>query len=180
MIAWCALLLSLAVIQIRFYNLTSARFARTAGGYWAMIYLGLVSSETIRHLFTETGLAWWTGVVVAFIGFLIGEAFSTLLSLEGKVVPAKARQLPSFFTMSLLFIILARVTMPHPFLVDDSHTDIVYLSLGSTLFPLLMSGISERLTLGDTPPIWRGLPILLISAALLLVGVYGIEAALPR
>jgi len=176
MIVWCAILLSLALIQIVLYRMSIRVLERIALGFWAMLYLSLVIAEAIRRLFLHVGLSWWVGLVTAFVGYLIGELFFIYFRDEGKTVRKTQQSLPSFFSFSLIFLMLAWLSRSHAASVEETHVAILAVSVVSIILSAVMVGINERLSLQDAPnESWRGFHLLLISAALLLIGLHGFK-----
>ena len=82
------------------------------------------------------------------------------------------RELPDFYLVSGLWISLAwRTFFPHPPLDAVSLLEGFFLSLWAALMLPVLAGIKERLALYKAPEVFRGLPLLLITAGVLLLGV---------
>ena len=172
---WYAFLVLLALIQVRFYEVSTKKLLRIAVYFWMGIYWQLWIVELIRRLFWKLDLEWWGGVIVAFTGFLSGELCHVLFENEGKVIQKKGQFFPSFLTLSSIYLMLSWMTIaPSSFSFDEIHIRLFCFSIISVLISICFSGISERLFLSDVPKQWQGFPILLISAAILVAVLGGI------
>ena len=174
---WLALLLVLALIQIRFYELSVRKLIALALPYILILAFGLVISDAVWNFFDRIGLEWWAAVVTAFVCFLIGETFSLVLKESEKIMKRKGQNLPSFLTFSVLFAALARVSGDSPAVFFGMKGDWISVPLASLLVSVVLAAIRERLALSNIPKSWQGAPILLLSAAFLLL-VFGRIAAL--
>ena len=170
---WPALLLALSLMQIRFYEASTRKLLRVAIYFWAILYWQLWISELISRVFSMIDLEWWSGVAVSFVGFLTGELCHIFFQREDQVIPKKGQVFPSFFTFSSIYLMLAWLVLTPPLLLGQAHIHIILISLLSVLLTIILSGISERLILSDVPRNWQGLPILLVSASILLMALYG-------
>ena len=170
---WCAQLLVLAVIQIWFYRISSRRFFRLFIFYWAGLYFGLLAAEIIRRYFSEIGMEWWQTVAASVIGFSIGET-ALLLSRANAVLAEKRQQIfPSFFSVSVLFVMLVWLSQEPPVSSSEAHTLALQICSGSMFITLFLIGIWEKLALYDLPGRIRGFPMLLITAFLFWMGLAG-------
>jgi len=175
---WCAFLCGMAVFLVFVYNVRAGQVARLSPGIWTMLYFALIAAEVSRGFLVYIGLSWWVGVIGGFLAFLIGEIFSLFLKQEGKTVKRRGQVIPSFFTSASVLLVLAWLTIQEMVVFEAAHLMIISIAAASVLFLVLVSGMTERLRLSDVNVSWRGLPILLISAALLMLGVYGFQRLL--
>ena len=173
MTEWLAILIALTVIQIQLYQFSPKSLARISFTYGSIVCLGLFVSGVTRNIFIKIGLEWWVNVIIPFIGYVLGEFFSLIFRDVLKEIGKKKQVLPSFFSFSLMYLMPAWLFFEDHFLFSFSEPFILIpvLSLVSVFLLFVLSGIKERLLLVDLPKEMEGLPILLISAALLLMAI---------
>ncbi len=174
MIRWFGLLLVLSLIQSRLYLLSVSKLVRLSVPYFAALALGLFAAEALQNFFLAINLDWWLGVVSAFGAFLIGEIFSLSFREEEKMIKRKGQKVPSFFAFSVLFVALAWASEIQPSFLRSIQTRIAFISMASLILTIVLTGVRDRLVLSDVPKNLQGLPIILISAALLLLSLYGL------
>ncbi|PIW63719.1 MAG: hypothetical protein COW12_09480 [Candidatus Omnitrophica bacterium CG12_big_fil_rev_8_21_14_0_65_45_16] len=172
---WFAILLVLALIQRVFYGLSMRTLMRTIGGLWVMIYIALIVTEIIRRFFLDIGLDWWTAVVVAFLSCAVGEGLMTLFQMEGKSIEKQKQSFPSLSTFSVLFLTMTWLQVSEWDSWEIQHIKILLISFVSIFFSMAVIALSERIRLSDVPRLWRGLPILLMTAAIYLMTLYGLR-----
>lgn len=172
---WIPILITFSVLQNRFYELRTKKFVDIAIAFWAFVYLELWITELIRIVFSYIDLEWWIGVSVLFVGFLVGEFGNLLFEREGKSVRRKWQTLPSFFSFCAIFIMLAWIYETNSaFSFEVTHIQILVVSVLSVFLTVILTAISDRLLLSDVPKAWQGLPILLITALILIILLFGI------
>lgn len=174
MIRWFFILLILSVAQIEFYRFSVRSFVRIAPRLWLVVSLGLLVCEMIRWAFLEIGLEWWLPVIIPFAAYILGEFFPFVFNYPKDELSKKDRTLPSVFSFSLVFISIAWFAESLDISFAEAYIKVLIVSSAAILLPTVLGGIHERLFLLDLPRQLEGFPILLISAALLLLSLYGL------
>ena len=166
---WCASLILLAVMQIWFYESSPRRIFGACVFYWASIYVSLLACELMRRILIELEMAWWLNVMAGLIAVSVGESAQVLSSFSGKSIERKRQALPSFFSLSALYLVFAWLNRGHFDFLFQSQIEMMAVATLSLVFLLILSGIQERLRLQESPKPFQGLPILMISAAIFLL-----------
>ncbi len=167
---WIPVLVALGVLQIRFYELNPRRVIKFSFLLWMSVYWQLWTAELIRRFFSFVDLEWWLGVAISFVAFLIGEGVHFLFEREGRSIPKKWQTLPSFFTFSAIYLMIAWIFLANgkPSL-GEVHCAVIVISSVSVFLTIIFSHISEQLSLLDAPVQWQELPIILVAASVLLL-----------
>ena len=112
------------------------------------------------------------------IVFLLIEAAVVwlLLALVRKISEKKYQQLSPLLTLTIansavLGIILNNVSVGYSFVRSTVFSIFGAIGFGITL--ILMAGIRERIRYNDVPQPFEGVPILLVTAALMAIAFYG-------
>ena len=177
MTRWFFILLVLSVAQIEFYRFSVPSFIRIAPRLWLVISLCLLVCEAIRRAFIEIGLEWWSAVMIPFTAYILGEFFPFAFDYPKDEVSKKDRAFPSLLSFSLVFISVAWLAESLDTLFFEAYAKALLISSVSILLSVILSGIHERLLLLNLPKRLEGFPVLLISAALLLISLYGFGTA---
>ncbi len=168
---WIAILLLLSLFQVRLYRISARALARAAVYYVGALFFGLLAAQKMDGFLAFIGLDWWSGVVISFVAFLIGETFSFLFQNDERMIRRKVQAAPSFLAFSALFVALARVHQSQSGIFFDPPVVILMLPIISFFLSAVFFSLSEKLTLSDVPKSWQGIPVTLISAGILLLGL---------
>lgn len=170
---WIAFLIILTLVQTRFYQFSTRDMIRSVSYYIGTVLVSLLSAQQIRIFFSEENLNWWTGVVAIFFAFVIGEFLSMFFREEKRRIKKQIQEIPSFLSFTAIFITLGWISMGSFDSLLRVSFQILSISFMSWMVSVIFSGIRERLLLLFVPKMWEGVPILLISAALLFISFSG-------
>lgn len=173
MIEWFAALLILGLIQLGLYQISVARLVKASLLYGALLFMGLCLSELLRRIFWSLELEWWLPVVTVLVAYLLGEWTSVLFSVRFRELKRSKQSAPSFSTLSLFFVMLAWLDRGHYFAFGKACLIMLLLSGVGVSLLIVLAGILERLEMSEVQKDWEGLPILILSAALLLIVLHG-------
>ena len=93
---------------------------------------------------------------------------------EKKGIQRKWQTLPSFFAFSVIYVMLLWASETKTVSFYQASLQMFGLSSFSVLLSVILIGMAERVFLSDVAKQWQGLPILLISGAILLLVFSGI------
>ncbi|MBR5932134.1 MAG: electron transport complex subunit RsxA [Lachnospiraceae bacterium] len=127
-------------------------------GRYLLEKFNLSALETIVFLLIEAAVVW------------------LLLALVRKISEKKYQQLSPLLTLTIansavLGIILNNVSVGYSFVRSTVFSIFGAIGFGITL--ILMAGIRERIRYNDVPQPFEGVPILLVTAALMAIAFYG-------
>lgn len=160
MIHWVIALTLLSLIQHRIFKLTRIQLERTWVRLGASNFLALLAADLVKNLAEEFAFEWWSGVVVMFTSFLIGESVFYSKNKTTKI---------SVYTFSSVYIGFAWLSY------SDSlnHWFLIVASLGVSLVSLIISfaflNISEKVELSDLTKSLKEAPIFLIVSSVLIL-----------
>ena len=127
-------------------------------GRYVLEKFHLASLETIVFLMIETILVW------------------IILALVKKISASKYEKLHPLLTMvivnsAVLGLILNNVSVGYSFIRSTVFS--IFGAIGFGIALLLMAGVRERIRYNDVPQPFEGVPILLVTAALMAIAFYG-------
>ena len=161
-------LMGLALVQAWLYRVSARHVLRN---FWLLVLFYLLIFYFARGLKIFCGFC--------SISFYESPIFAALLFLVfGRGIRGFARfpkansSAPNFYLLSGLWIGLIWIS----FFSQGSVLDGFKGSLLSAFFFLILIGIKERLEILDAPSGFKGLPLLLISAGIFLLGFYFFKA----
>ncbi len=168
---WLFALITLAVAQVYLYEMPFRTFLKISLRFWFVIYASMLLTEMIDKVFWLAGMLWWKSVVASFASYIFGEWMALDLKVRKEHVPKVKQAFPTLFGFSAVFMVLAWHGLGGAETFDTAHAVLICVSLASVILTALVIGIWERLCISDIPQVLRGLPILLISAALLMIAL---------